>query len=99
MGLRGSDAVDPSLPYLSDEGGGERRAVRHRLTLENAHPVASWMPLLRVGDALPTSSRRSITCIWTPENSAIGTFPARKTPILTVKSGAVVKIDTGGGAG
>jgi acetamidase/formamidase len=35
----------------------------------------------------------------TPENSAIGNFPARKAPILTVKSGAIVKIDTGGGAG
>ncbi|MEJ0035980.1 MAG: acetamidase/formamidase family protein [Gammaproteobacteria bacterium] len=35
----------------------------------------------------------------TPENSAIGNFPARKAAILTVKSGAVVKIDTGGGAG
>jgi hypothetical protein len=35
----------------------------------------------------------------TPENSAIGNFPAQKAPILTVKSGAVVKVDTGGGAG
>jgi acetamidase/formamidase len=35
----------------------------------------------------------------TPENSAIGNFPARKAPILTVKSGAIVKVDTGGGAG
>ena len=34
----------------------------------------------------------------TPENSAIGNFPAQKAPILTVASGAVVKIDTGGGA-
>ncbi len=35
----------------------------------------------------------------TPENSAIGNFPAQKPPILTVKSGAIVKVDTGGGAG
>lgn len=35
----------------------------------------------------------------TPENSAIGNFPAQKAPILTVKSGSTVKIDTGGGAG
>lgn len=35
----------------------------------------------------------------TPENSAIGNFPAQKAPILTIKSGATVKIDTGGGAG
>ena len=35
----------------------------------------------------------------TPENSAIGNFPAQKAPILTVKSSAIVKVDTGGGAG
>jgi acetamidase/formamidase len=34
-----------------------------------------------------------------PENSAIGNFPAQKAPILTIKSGQAVKIDTGGGAG
>src|SRR5215831_442188 len=33
----------------------------------------------------------------TPENSAIGNFPAQKKPILTVKSGAIVKLETGGG--
>jgi acetamidase/formamidase len=35
----------------------------------------------------------------TPENSVIGNYPAQKAPILTVKSGDTVKIDTGGGAG
>ena len=35
----------------------------------------------------------------TPENSAIGNFPAQKSPILTIKSGETVRIDTGGGAG
>jgi acetamidase/formamidase len=33
----------------------------------------------------------------TPENSVIGNFPAQKKPILTVRSGAVVQIDGGGG--
>lgn len=33
----------------------------------------------------------------TPENSVIGNFPAQKAPILTVKSGETVRIDTGGG--
>ena len=33
----------------------------------------------------------------TPENAAIGNFPAQKKPILTVKSGTTVKIDGGGG--
>ncbi len=35
----------------------------------------------------------------TAENSVIGNFPAQKEPILTIKSGETVKIDTGGGAG
>jgi len=35
----------------------------------------------------------------TPENSAIGNFPAQKSVILTIKSGETVSIDTGGGAG
>src|SRR3954449_6291436 len=35
----------------------------------------------------------------TPENSTLGNYPAQKAPILTVKSGSTVKIDTGGGAG
>lgn len=35
----------------------------------------------------------------TPENSAIGNFPAEKQPILTIRSGDTVKFDTGGGAG
>jgi acetamidase/formamidase len=35
----------------------------------------------------------------TPENSVIGNYPAQKAPILTIKSGETVKIDTGGGAG
>src|SRR5882757_5761062 len=33
----------------------------------------------------------------TPANAAIGNFPSQKQPILTVKSGATVKIDGGGG--
>ncbi|MFL6576956.1 MAG: acetamidase/formamidase family protein [Povalibacter sp.] len=33
----------------------------------------------------------------TPENSAVGNFPAQKTPILTIKSGETVKFETGGG--
>jgi acetamidase/formamidase len=33
----------------------------------------------------------------TPANSAIGNYPVQKAPILTVKSGATVRIDGGGG--
>jgi len=35
----------------------------------------------------------------TPENAAIGNYPAQKAAILTIKSGQTVKIDGGGGAG
>jgi len=33
----------------------------------------------------------------TPENSVVGNFPKEKKPILTVRSGATVRIDGGGG--
>lgn len=33
----------------------------------------------------------------TPENSAIGNFPAQKMPVMTIKSGDTVRIDSGGG--
>ena len=33
----------------------------------------------------------------TPENSVVGNFPSQKAPILTIKSGETVRIDTGGG--
>jgi acetamidase/formamidase len=35
----------------------------------------------------------------TPENAIFGHFSATKTPVITIKSGAVVRIDGGGGAG
>jgi len=35
----------------------------------------------------------------TPENSAIGNYPAQKPAVITIKSGQTVKIDTGGGVG
>src|SRR3954453_22678337 len=34
----------------------------------------------------------------TPENAAIGCFPADKAPVITVKSGDIVMIDGGGGS-
>ena len=35
----------------------------------------------------------------TPENAIIGHYSAKKKPVLTVKSGAIVQIDGGGGGG
>ena len=34
---------------------------------------------------------------FTPENAAIGCFPAKKKPVIVVPSGAIVSIDGGGG--
>lgn len=34
---------------------------------------------------------------FTPENAVLGYFPAKKKPVLSVKSGAIVRIDGGGG--
>src|ERR1051326_4696597 len=35
---------------------------------------------------------------FTPENAILGHFSATKKPVLTVKSGAVVRVEVGGGA-
>ena len=38
------------------------------------------------------------TVKFTPENAILGHFSATKKPVLTVKSGAIVRIEVGGGA-
>src|SRR4051812_46217276 len=35
---------------------------------------------------------------FTPENAILGHFSATKKPVLTIKSGAVVRVEVGGGA-
>jgi len=55
--------------------------------------------LLLAGVALAKEPQYEHYVHLTPENSTIGNFPAQKAPILTIKSGETVRIDTGGGAG
>jgi acetamidase/formamidase len=55
----------------------------------------SVMPLL---SAVAAEPKYDYYVHLTPENSAIGNFPAQKAAILTVNSGQTVRIDTGGGA-
>jgi acetamidase/formamidase len=59
-------------------------------------PVALCLLLVCVssGAAMPAYEHH---VKLTPENSVIGNYPADKKPILTVKSGATVRIDGGGG--
>src|ERR1051325_3978364 len=35
---------------------------------------------------------------YTPENAILGYFSATKKPVVTVKSGAIVRLEVGGGA-
>lgn len=49
--------------------------------------------------ATPAPPRVAHHVPFTPENAVFGNFPIQKAPILTVPSGAVVRIDGGGGAG
>lgn len=66
------------------------------------HAVIASCLMVGAGWCLPAQAAAPKYDYWvhlTPENSVIGNFPAQKAAILTVKSGATVRIDTGGGAG
>lgn len=67
----------------------------------NTEPVrvalAALVLLFGAFDALGADVAYQHHLRLTPENSAIGNFPKEKKPILTVKSGATVRIDGGGG--
>jgi acetamidase/formamidase len=62
-----------------------------------ARTVAPALLLLALGAAAEPKYDHHVKL--TPENSAIGNFPAEKKAILTIKSGDTVRFDTGGGAG
>ena len=65
-------------------------------TMRNSVSAAVLMALMAT-NALAAKVDHHVSL--TPENSAIGNFPAQKSVILTIKSGETVSIDTGGGAG
>jgi acetamidase/formamidase len=70
------------------------RAAPLRALIAAALLAVATLDVQAAGVALPKADH------WvrlTPENSVIGNFPAQKKPILTVKSGATVRIDGGGG--
>lgn len=67
-------------------------------------PLSAWrhglsLSLLLLATAAEAAPAYDYHVKLTPENSAIGNFPSQKGPILTIKSGRTVRIDTGGGAG
>ena len=57
--------------------------------------VAAFCPFVALAAA---ETKVDYTLPLIPENVAIGHYPPAKAPILTVKSGATVKIEGGGGA-
>src|ERR1700712_1926941 len=68
-----------------------------RTFLDVAKASALGLVLANAASALEVPYDYHVLC--TPENAIFGHFSATKTPVLTVKSGAVVRIDGGGGAG
>src|SRR5688572_10972606 len=60
-------------------------------------PAAASVLALVALNSLAAEPRYDHLVRLTPENSAIGNFPAQKRPILTIKSGQTVKLETGGG--
>jgi acetamidase/formamidase len=75
-------------------------SLHSSLCIGRAHAgVALLGSLLLASTSLEADATYDHHVRLTPQNSAIGNFPAQKAPILTIKSGATVRIDTGGGAG
>jgi acetamidase/formamidase len=58
---------------------------------------ASLAALALVGPVLAVEIPYEFHVPFTPENAIIGHYSATKKPVITVKSGAVVRIDGGGG--
>jgi acetamidase/formamidase len=78
----------------------------HELMFDNVAVRFRRLSIASIGSLLITTTTVTVAAPasdyhvkLTPENSAIGNFPAQRTAILTIKSGETVTIDTGGGAG
>src|SRR5436305_7898450 len=65
-------------------------------------PRALWKFALAIAAAAPACCAMEIAADahvpFTPETAILGHFSATKKPVATVKSGAIVRIDGGGGA-
>lgn len=64
----------------------------------HAFSVAACTALLSISPARSMEIAAEYHVPFTPENAIIGHYSATKKPVLTVKSGAIVEIDGGGGA-
>jgi acetamidase/formamidase len=71
-----------------------RRNLVHRVLFCTTLLTPAFAPLARAME-VPYDYHVPLT----PENAVLGCFPATKKPVVTVKSGAIVRIDGGGGAG
>jgi acetamidase/formamidase len=75
--------------FLSSRPATQRASLGRTLLLS--------LGLASVASAIDVPYEYHVRC--TPENAIFGHYSATKAPVLTVKSGAVVRIDGGGGAG
>ena len=74
-----------------------------RLHQRRRIPVAQTLALIAAGVlfTLPAAAMEvayDFHVPLTPENAVLGAFPVAKKPVITVPSGAIVRIDGGGGA-
>jgi len=67
------------------------------ITMRALHSLFLSLALLPIVATAAEEPKYDYYVHLTPENSAIGNFPAQKAAILTINSGQTVRIDTGGG--
>ena len=83
--------------YYSMNYHSSSRPVRQGSPLAWGQALALGLVLASSASALEIPYDYLVPC--TPENAIFGHFSATKKPVITVKSGAVVRIDGGGGSG
>src|SRR5882724_6153307 len=71
------------------------RSARISFALVSVPALLAFAALSR---ALPPEPKYDVLVPLKPENVSLGHYPFDAAPILTVKSGTIVKIDGGGGA-
>jgi acetamidase/formamidase len=67
------------------------------MSYRNFHFTALLFAFASIAQAFPPEPKYDYSVPLTPENVALGHFSWTKEPVIRVKSGAIVKIDGGGG--
>lgn len=98
--MLGSCPFPPNLPAAPRAGGSQRP----RLSINGPdfvrflHRTSAAFGLALAASASAVEVPYDFLVPCTPENAIFGHFSATKKPVITVKSGAIVRIDGGGGS-